>query len=481
MTPDESPEAIRAAAEAGDADAMFHYGLQRHEDGDEGAAVDWWRRAAEAGSASAMHNLGIVHEMAEQFEESERWWRRLAETGDGDAMGRIGMLRMDAGDTDGALEWWRKAAEAGDGDSMFNLAVWMLRNDDSDAADQMLRMAAGHDNPDALRTLGRFAGEAGLLTEARLWLERAALEGDTEALEMMEGLPDPVRVDRDGMPSEFEPGTPMETVARGLLAERQGNRIGAENYYREAAATGLTQGMYTLANLLKENGEFAEAEQWYRRAAETGHIGAQSGLAGLLHRRGEVAEARRWFGAAVEQGDHESAFNLGLIHLQDDGDADAAVRLWLRAADGGDPYVHHSLGLVYYRQERTLEAELWFRCAAENDQPDSLYHLGLMAAADDDLEAAREWYLRAAELGRTGAVNNLAGLCHRLGEYDEAHDLYRRAIASDDSDSRPMFNLGLLLFHVLERPDEAQRWWRRAAELGNEAAAAKLAMLGRSG
>ncbi|MGH8877668.1 MAG: tetratricopeptide repeat protein, partial [Stackebrandtia sp.] len=117
-----------------------------------------------------------------------------------------------------------------------------------------------------------------------------------------------------------------------------------------------------------------------------------------------------------------------------------------------------------------------FRAAAEHGQPDAMYHLGLLAAADDDYDGARDWYRQAAEHGRVDAINNLAALCHRHGDLTEAAALYLRAIEADDTDSQPMFNLGVL-HHSQGRPDEAAEWWRRAAALGNDAAAQKLALL----
>ncbi|MGH8878708.1 MAG: tetratricopeptide repeat protein, partial [Stackebrandtia sp.] len=219
MTPKDSPEAIKAAAETGDLDAMFHYGLLRHDDGADAEAVSWWRRAADAGSHKAMHNLGIVYQLADQPEEGERWFRRLAATGDADAMGRVALSRMDDDDLSGAVEWWQQAADAGDVDSIYNLAVYRKGRDEP--AESLFRAAAEAGHPLAMRQLGLLAAERGEMTAARLWLERAALDGDTDALPLLDQHAAAFQAE----PDESRTLRPGSSVALGLAAEDLGDRI----------------------------------------------------------------------------------------------------------------------------------------------------------------------------------------------------------------------------------------------------------------
>ena len=57
------------------------------------------------------------------------------------------------------------------------------------------------------------------------------------------------------------------------------------------------------------------------------------------------------------------------------------------------------------------------------------------------------------------------------GDYEGAEALYRKAAAMGSTDA--MFNLAVLLDETLERPDEAIEWWRRLAEMGDSEAMGK--------
>lgn len=92
-------DALRLAAERGEASAQFELGA-RHAGGegvpqDWAAALAWFRRAAEAGIGAAQHNLAVLHERG----------------------------RGTAPDPVEAVRWYEKAALQGYGPSQFNLAA----------------------------------------------------------------------------------------------------------------------------------------------------------------------------------------------------------------------------------------------------------------------------------------------------------------------------------------------------------------------
>ena len=82
-------EAVRLAAEQGDADAQFNLGL-KYANGwgvleDDAEAVRWYRLAAEQGDADAQFNLGLMYDTGEDVlkddAEAVRWYRMAAEQG----------------------------------------------------------------------------------------------------------------------------------------------------------------------------------------------------------------------------------------------------------------------------------------------------------------------------------------------------------------------------------------------------------------
>lgn len=116
---------LRQAAEAGEANAQFHWGVACHRgigcEPDAAAAVDWWRKAAEGGQANAQFYMGVACfkglGTAKDDAAAVLWWRRAAAEGQVNARFNLGWMYFKgagvAQDRDQALNWWRKAAVQG--------------------------------------------------------------------------------------------------------------------------------------------------------------------------------------------------------------------------------------------------------------------------------------------------------------------------------------------------------------------------------
>ena len=148
----------------------------------------------------------------------------------------------------------------------------------------------------------------------------------------------------------------------------------------------------------------------------------------------------------AERGDAEAQVALGLMYLTGrtvEQDLEQAL-VWLhRAADQDDPDAQYNLGVAYATgwdgviPVNVVEAASWYRRAAEKDHDPSQYNLGVayaegMGVAKDDA-AATEWWRRAADRGNARAQYNL-GVAYSRGE----------GVARDD--------------------EEAVKWWALAAE-----------------
>ena len=148
----------------------------------------------------------------------------------------------------------------------------------------------------------------------------------------------------------------------------------------------------------------------------------------------------------AERGDAEAQNALGLMYLTGRGveqDPEHAL-LWLhRAADQDDPDAQYNLGVAYATgwdgmiPVNVVEAASWYRRAAEKDHDGSQYNLGVayaegMGVSKDDVEAIK-WWRRASAGGNARAQYNL-GVAYSKGE----------GVACDD--------------------EEAVSWWRLAAE-----------------
>ncbi len=128
-------EAIRAAAESGDAEALFTLsqcylrgeGVETNLD----EAVQWLHKAAERGHARAQSSLGVCYLYGEgeikNEAEAVRWFRKSAEQDDFDGLNNLGACYLCgtgiAQDVTAAVQCFRRSAELGNEDAMTNLGI----------------------------------------------------------------------------------------------------------------------------------------------------------------------------------------------------------------------------------------------------------------------------------------------------------------------------------------------------------------------
>jgi TPR repeat protein len=147
-----------------------------------------------------------------------------------------------------------------------------------------------------------------------------------------------------------------------------------------------------------------------------------------------------------------------------------AVRLW-------------NVGVAAYGENALDYAITAMSALASGDDADAMVNLGLLLEDRGGREAlveAEAWYRRAAERDDADAMVNLGLLLENRGGREalvEAEAWYRRAARHDDPDA--MFNLGVLL-RQRRRPEalgEAEAWWRRAAKRDHPEAIVGLGLL----
>lgn len=134
------------------------------------------------------------------------------------------------------------------------------------------------------------------------------------------------------------------------------------------------------------------------------------------------------------------------------GDVRNAISLLRNHADAGHGAAQAFLGEILDLAEQNEEAVAYFRKAAAQSVPEGFYGLGLMYSTGEgvarDLNAAREWMLKAAEAGHRQAVVTVA-LAYLKGSL---------GISPAERDS-----------------PEAARWLQRAVELDSLPAIDRLA------
>ena len=133
------PEALRAAAAAGDARAQFEvaaiYTEGRAVPESLAEAAVWYERAGSQGFAPAQYRLGTLHEHGNGVEKdlslARLWYQRAAESGNRLAMHNLAALyaggELGTQQFDAAAKWFEEAASRGMKDSQFNLGMLYAR------------------------------------------------------------------------------------------------------------------------------------------------------------------------------------------------------------------------------------------------------------------------------------------------------------------------------------------------------------------
>ncbi|KAI5289637.1 hypothetical protein KEM52_000708 [Ascosphaera acerosa] len=218
------------------------------------------------------------------------------------------------------------------------------------------------------------------------------------------------------------------------------------------------------------NKDKAKAVQFYRQAAAKGHPGAMLRMAkACLHGdMGQINRSREgitWLKRAAEAADRQynsAPYELGILHEQGFGDdvfkdPSYAAQLFTRAAElgnadaafrMGDAYEH---GRLHCPVDPALSIHFYTTAAQMGHGPAMMalsawYMLGSEGLLDRDYYEAFEWAKRAAETG-------LPKACFAVGYFTEAGIGCRRD------------------------PLEANIWYVRAAEAGDERARTRLAAI----
>lgn len=132
---DAGPEALREAAIAGDARALFEIG-NRYMEGRGGPenlveAAKWFEKSAAKGFAPALYRLGNFNEkglgMPRNITQAISWYQQAAKLGNASAMHNLAVLfasgASGAPDNASAVRWFIQAAELGVKDSQYNLGI----------------------------------------------------------------------------------------------------------------------------------------------------------------------------------------------------------------------------------------------------------------------------------------------------------------------------------------------------------------------
>jgi len=236
-----------------------------------------------------------------------------------------------------------------------------------------------------------------------------------------------------------------------------------------------------LGDLNRDMGNYEESFKWWKQAAELGNKWAQDSLGyAYLHGEGttvDLDQAEYWLTKAVEQGVDSAQRHLAEVYIRkgDTDNAQKATEALTSKANNGDAYAMHELGSLYNNMNNYEEAFKWWKQSAElgnsgaQDDLGRLYMWGNGVPAN--LGLAEYWLTKAVDAGNEWAVNSLGELYVEAGSYPTALKWFNKALESSHARLRVGAMNGIGYLYKKEGDtSKSIIWWQQSAELGDSAA-----------
>ncbi len=286
----------------------------------------------------------------------------------------------------------------------------------------------------------------------------------------------------------------------GRLVEEEDAKRAIE-LYRVAYDAGIGDAALRLGFLSGDHPVGDDLETWFGRAAE---LGSEQGLifkAVSCSEEGDRAAGTAYLRRAIDEHDSADAMRELGVWEREAGNAETALDLFHRAAEGGNTTAMYDLGVFHEHRLERAEARDWYKrgaeagdedCrralgvldhaegagneqlveAAEGGDPEAMLHLSGNAFRAEDYEAARQWAHRAGEAGTPRGYTVEAIVVERQGNQAEADRLY--LMAAELGDAGAMCNLGNNARNAGDI-DAMCQWYTRAVDLGDGEAALRFA------
>lgn len=297
----------------------------------------------------------------------------------------------------------------------------------------------------------------------------------------------------------------------------------ARELLQESADAGFSYAQLNLAILKHASGEHFIDD--LNKAREAGNARAGILLADYYLTQGNntenMAEARSIYQYFAEKGDKNAELKLGFLFdqgLGGEANPQTAASWYLQAAVQGQPIAQFLLGNLYQlgridnKEPNYPEAKKWYQKALQQypnaalalgfiydtvdddyqnalenysiaaSNPAAQYNIGLIyeygKGMPVDKKSAELWYKKAASLGLSEAMAQLAHLDFQANKVQEAVQEYTAAAKLNEPTA--LYQLGLLSetgVGLTRDPNQAVNYYQKAASLGNEKASFALARM----
>ena len=161
--------------------------------------------------------------------------------------------------------------------------------------------------------------------------------------------------------------------------------------------------------------DLEKAKKYFQKGFSSGDVDSGYNLAVILCRENKQSDAIAYLVSGVSQSHIPSIKLLANLYLNGKGvtkNEDIAINLLIKTIELGDVDVSDKLALLFYKQEKYIEAFKYFQIGVNAKNVDAIYHLGLCYAkgygVKQDFVMARQFYQMGANLKEARCLYNLA-------------------------------------------------------------------------
>ncbi|MEV1115237.1 tetratricopeptide repeat protein [Actinosynnema sp. NPDC049800] len=331
--------------------------------------------------------------------------RRLATSPDptlaGNALYNLAIHERRGGDRAEALRLLRESQALDFPFAYHREAVWELRAKHWRKADRLAEKAFKLGDRDVASMMGHHAMRRNDMPRARLWLARAADQGNRDCLRHLVGIEAELGASptaRTRIEEAARDGDPFSRLAFAEILMHEGRRRASRALLRDLPSDDEAYQRHAMfiGRIHAGTGSTAKALEWYRLAVARGVEAARVDLAMLLLKRpGEAGEAWDILQGEAAAGSRKAKRVLAreAVRRRDWAEAER----WLVELAGGDDLRStHDLARLYEVTGRLDEAEKHFRRAFKQGHHHCADHVAVLVLARRGYEEARTWLERVA-------------------------------------------------------------------------------------
>ena len=266
----------------------------------------------------------------------------------------------------------------------------------------------------------------------------------------------------------------LKDNAFGLIFERKGDSVKAEEYFLKAIQKSNVTAIFNLANLYENQlHKYDLAEKYYLIAIEKGDLDSLNNIAVHYHHLGNLELAEKYFLLAIKEGYTNAMNSLGAQYYIEQK-IELAEKYFLLAIQNGNMNANFNLGLIYDSQGKYELAEKYYLNSIEMAGMDASSNLARLYAQQCKYEDAEKYLLMAVQKGEKEIIFNLGFVYYEQGKYELAEKYYLESIENGKADA--LLNLGLL-YDKQGKYKESEKCYMQAIEKGIDKAAFNLALL----